>query len=236
MQLLRVLALCPLYQPLFGSTSKVAPTRSQSKKSGQTNQCPRAAPCTCDPTTPAPRRRHTRPLPRAALCPSSGIPTHPVATMAARPTLFTRGLSGLSQSTDADSVSSPAEKRDDAKRNFLKTMRPLPTQHIWNVYFDRCVAAFPFNSPLARQQADEDRARAVKIRTRRTTRSTMSSSSSSARRSSRCRTSGATTTTPPSIRSACANPSTSSSRASAPCGRTAGTYSVGAGPSACPSM
>lgn len=61
--------------------------------------------------------------------------------MAARPTLFTRGLSGLSQSTDADSVSSPAEKRDDAKRNFLKTMRPLPTQHIWNVYFDRCVFA-----------------------------------------------------------------------------------------------
>ena len=57
--------------------------------------------------------------------------------MAARPPLFTRGLSGLSQSTDADSVSSPAEKRDDAKRNFLKTMRALPTQHIWNVYFDR---------------------------------------------------------------------------------------------------
>ncbi|SPN98917.1 related to translation initiation factor 4e [Cephalotrichum gorgonifer] len=59
--------------------------------------------------------------------------------MAARPTptLFTRGLSGLSQSTDADAVASPAEKRDDAKRNFLKTMRPLPTQHYWDVYFDR---------------------------------------------------------------------------------------------------
>ncbi|PHH84174.1 hypothetical protein CDD83_2363 [Cordyceps sp. RAO-2017] len=51
-----------------------------------------------------------------------------------RPQLFTRGLSGLSQSIEANS---PAEQRDDAKRNFLKTMRPLPTQHYWNVYFDR---------------------------------------------------------------------------------------------------
>jgi len=59
--------------------------------------------------------------------------------MATRPALFTRGLSGLAQSSDPDSpaVASPAEKRDDAKRNFLKTMRPLPTQHYWNVYFDR---------------------------------------------------------------------------------------------------
>jgi hypothetical protein len=63
--------------------------------------------------------------------------------MAMRPTLFTRGLSGLSQSIDpnspsvSSSVSSPAEQRDDAKRNFLKAMRPLPTQHYWNVWFDR---------------------------------------------------------------------------------------------------
>lgn len=58
-----------------------------------------------------------------------------------RPTLFTRGLSGLSQSQSADNSTmspvTPAEQRDDAKRNFLKTMRPLPTQHYWNVYFDR---------------------------------------------------------------------------------------------------
>ncbi|KAJ0154568.1 hypothetical protein CTA2_12982 [Colletotrichum tanaceti] len=60
--------------------------------------------------------------------------------MAARPALFTRGLSGLSQSTtdpNSPSVSSPADQRDDAKRNFLKAMRPLPTQHYWNVYFDK---------------------------------------------------------------------------------------------------
>ncbi|PKS05261.1 hypothetical protein jhhlp_008632 [Lomentospora prolificans] len=57
--------------------------------------------------------------------------------MATRPSLLTRGLSGLAQSSDPDTVASPAEKRDDAKRNFLKTMRPLPTQHYWNVYFDR---------------------------------------------------------------------------------------------------
>ncbi|POR35244.1 Eukaryotic translation initiation factor 4E type 3-A [Tolypocladium paradoxum] len=58
--------------------------------------------------------------------------------MSMRPQLFTRGLSGLSQSSDANS---PAEQRDDAKRNFLKTMRPLPTQHYWNVYFDRSDAS-----------------------------------------------------------------------------------------------
>lgn len=53
-----------------------------------------------------------------------------------RPQLLTSGLSGLPQTADA---TSPAEQRDDAKRNFLKTMRPLPTQHYWNVYFDRSV-------------------------------------------------------------------------------------------------
>lgn len=59
--------------------------------------------------------------------------------MSMRPQLFTRGLSGLSQSTSASATDaqSPAEQRDDAKRNFLKTMRPLPTQHYWSVYFDR---------------------------------------------------------------------------------------------------
>lgn len=58
--------------------------------------------------------------------------------MSSRLPLFTRGLSSLSQSTTdpSDSISSPAEQRDDAKRNFLKSMRPLPTQHYWNVYFD----------------------------------------------------------------------------------------------------
>ncbi|KAM6487128.1 translation initiation factor eIF 4e-like domain-containing protein [Trichoderma sp. SZMC 28011] len=57
--------------------------------------------------------------------------------MATRPQLFTRGLSGLSQSSSAGDVSSPAEQRDDAKRNLFKSMRPLPTQHYWDVYFDR---------------------------------------------------------------------------------------------------
>ncbi|KAL2141410.1 hypothetical protein VTI28DRAFT_2454 [Corynascus sepedonium] len=61
--------------------------------------------------------------------------------MSMRPSLFTRGLSGLSQSSDPNSplssISSPAEQRSDAKQNFLKAMRPLPTQHYWNVWFDR---------------------------------------------------------------------------------------------------
>jgi hypothetical protein len=36
-------------------------------------------------------------------------------------------------------VNAPADSRGDAKKNMLKAMRPLPTQHYWNVYFDRCV-------------------------------------------------------------------------------------------------
>ncbi|KAI2643676.1 eukaryotic initiation factor 4E [Xylaria nigripes] len=69
--------------------------------------------------------------------------------MSTRPSLFTRGLSSLSQSANVDSpnVSSPAEQRDDAKRNFLKTMRPMPTQHYWNVWFDR---------PSKDQKPDDD--------------------------------------------------------------------------------
>lgn len=61
--------------------------------------------------------------------------------MASKPSLsmFTRGLSNLSQSSDPNSpnVNSPAEQRADSKMGFLKAMRPLPTQHYWNVYFDR---------------------------------------------------------------------------------------------------
>lgn len=58
--------------------------------------------------------------------------------MATRPQLFTRGLSGLGQQAQsASDISSPAEQRDDAKRNLFKTMRALPTQHYWDVYFDR---------------------------------------------------------------------------------------------------
>ncbi|KXJ93134.1 putative translation initiation factor [Microdochium bolleyi] len=62
--------------------------------------------------------------------------------MASRPTLFTRGLSSLSQSVDPSSpnVSSPAEQRDDAKRNLFKTMRALPTQHYWQFWFDKGAA------------------------------------------------------------------------------------------------
>ncbi|KAK0101300.1 hypothetical protein ONS95_006477 [Cadophora gregata] len=54
--------------------------------------------------------------------------------MAMRPSLLTRGLPASSGPTD---TGSPAEQRDDAKKNMLKAMRPLPTQHYWNVYFDR---------------------------------------------------------------------------------------------------
>lgn len=54
--------------------------------------------------------------------------------MALRPSLITRGLSGANESSD---TGSPAEQRDDAKKNMLKKMRPLPTQHYWNIYFDR---------------------------------------------------------------------------------------------------
>lgn len=57
--------------------------------------------------------------------------------MSMRAQILTKGLSGLSQSENANDADSPSDQRDDAKRNFLKTMRPLPTQHYWNVWFDR---------------------------------------------------------------------------------------------------
>lgn len=67
--------------------------------------------------------------------------------MATRPSLsmFTRGLSSLSQTSDPNSpnVNSPAEQRADSKLGFLKAMRPLPTQHVWNVYFDRYALSNP---------------------------------------------------------------------------------------------
>ncbi|KAH8812054.1 translation initiation factor eIF 4e-like domain-containing protein [Xylogone sp. PMI_703] len=54
--------------------------------------------------------------------------------MAMRPSLFTRNLPAATEPSDSGS---PAEQRDGAKKNMLKAMRPLPTQHYWNVYFDR---------------------------------------------------------------------------------------------------
>ncbi|KAL2887436.1 eukaryotic initiation factor 4E [Ceratocystis lukuohia] len=57
--------------------------------------------------------------------------------MSTRPPFPFARTSGLSQATTADSISSPSGERDDAKRNFLKAMRPLPTQHYWDVYFNR---------------------------------------------------------------------------------------------------
>ncbi|TGO32996.1 hypothetical protein BHYA_0274g00100 [Botrytis hyacinthi] len=51
--------------------------------------------------------------------------------MALRPSLITRGIS----TSGPSDTGSPA--RDDAKKNMLKAMRPLPTQHCWDIYFDR---------------------------------------------------------------------------------------------------
>ena len=60
--------------------------------------------------------------------------------MALRPSLLTKGLATASGPSD---TGSPAEQRGDAKKNMLKAMRALPTQHYWNVYFDRLAPAFP---------------------------------------------------------------------------------------------
>ncbi|RQM07678.1 hypothetical protein DH86_00001702 [Scytalidium sp. 3C] len=54
--------------------------------------------------------------------------------MALRPSLFTRNLPAATEPSD---TGSPAEQRDGAKKNMLKAMRPLPTEHYWNVYFDK---------------------------------------------------------------------------------------------------
>lgn len=69
-----------------------------------------------------------------------------MSTRPPAPALFTRGLSSLSQSSNPDSanvVGSPAETRDDAKRNMLKAMRALPIQNVWEVWFDRYAAPPP---------------------------------------------------------------------------------------------
>lgn len=60
--------------------------------------------------------------------------------MSRLPAFLTREPSGLSQTSDPNSPSADqtsGDQRSDAKNNFLKSMRPLPTQHYWNVYFDR---------------------------------------------------------------------------------------------------
>ncbi|KFX99981.1 hypothetical protein V495_05932 [Pseudogymnoascus sp. VKM F-4514 (FW-929)] len=54
--------------------------------------------------------------------------------MALRQSLLTRGIAPAPEGAD---LTSPADERNDAKNNMLKAMRPLPTQHYWNVYFDR---------------------------------------------------------------------------------------------------
>ena len=68
-----------------------------------------------------------------------------------RPTLFTRGLSGLSQSSDPNSpggVTSPVPSREDAKRTFFKVMRPLPLQHYWHMYIDKLDTTTPYQERL----------------------------------------------------------------------------------------
>lgn len=54
--------------------------------------------------------------------------------MALRQSLLTKGLAR--KADGSNELTSPIE-RSDAKTNMLKAMRPLPTQHYWNVYFDR---------------------------------------------------------------------------------------------------
>lgn len=51
--------------------------------------------------------------------------------------------SPLAVSSDTDS---PAEQRGDAKKNMLKAMRPLPTQHYWDVYFDGYASPFDMHT------------------------------------------------------------------------------------------
>lgn len=160
--------------------------------------------------------------------------------MAARPQLFTRGLSGLAQSSSSNEISSPAEQRDDAKRNLFKSMRPLPTQHYWDVYFDRFVRGvlfFPFEDSRISASVLLTALPLDKPKTQRPVpakANTPLSSKRLARRSSRSRTFGATTITHRSRTSRCASQYTSSSRASGPSGRTAATSTAAAGLSGCP--
>jgi hypothetical protein len=61
-----------------------------------------------------------------------------VNQMALRPSPLAKAVPTAAGSSDTDS---PAEQRGDAKKNMLKAMRPLPTQHYWDVYFDGYASA-----------------------------------------------------------------------------------------------
>lgn len=56
---------------------------------------------------------------------------------------FDAGTKNLScvrtTSTSTSSSDVNPDQRDDAKKNMFKAMRPLPIQHYWIVYFQRCV-------------------------------------------------------------------------------------------------
>jgi hypothetical protein len=130
--------------------------------------------------------------------------------MAMRPSLLTRGLSSAS---GAD-TGSPAEQRDDAKKNMLKAMRPLPTQHYWNVYFDRyanCWELLPNSSNCTKDSRRNNRSPPMEA--------ILLHSNSLDLRSSPYKTSGVTTITLPLIRSRCENQSICSSKVFSPYGK-----------------
>lgn len=119
-------------------------------------------------------------------------------TMALRPSLLTRNLTSGTSDTG-----SPAEQRDDAKKNMLKAMRPLPTQHYWNIYFDRyamCWQAerWPVSHRATCRKSEANSEKGSKrINRRAQMGTTLRLLKSWARKSSRYRISGATTTIPP---------------------------------------
>ena len=149
------------------------------------------------------------------------------SAMALRPSLLTRGIpSGTSD------TGSPAEQRDDAKKNMLKAMRPLPTQHYWNVYFDRQVQVVEDpdvitilgNSPhvaISQCQLIETDRRKTQRKPR--TVLTKPLLSNWELKSKASRTSGAIIITHPLTRLKCANPSIFSSKDSSQYGKIEGT-------------
>jgi hypothetical protein len=135
-------------------------------------------------------------------------------TMALRPSLLTKGLPTASGPSD---TGSPAEQRGDAKKNMLKAMRAMPTQHYWNVYFDRSAPAF--RGILAQTDRSID---SRKISLNPQTEPILRRLSNLARRLNLFKTFGDITIIRRWIRSRCVNQYTCSNKASSQYGRIGG--------------
>lgn len=158
-----------------------------------------------------------------------------ISIMAMRPSLITKGM-GLGGAGD---TGSPAEQRDDAKKNMLKAMRPLPTQHYWNIFFDRYVSVLSLVLELGTRDNIWTAANRSQDSKRNNQKPQMAHTQLPLNKSEHqlhpYRISGRYATICQSIRSRCASPYTCSSKDFNQFGKIEGTSMVGVGHLECPS-